>query len=121
MTDNKEYWGTPSDRGNIKISEEVITSIASIAVSETEGADQITNPISDIAGFLGKKQSKGIKVAFVYDNVEIDITCQTKFGHSVYEVAKDIQENVKSSVESMTGLTCTAINVSITGITFEKE
>lgn len=121
MTDNKEYWGIPSDRGNIKISEDVIASIASIAVLETEGAEQSQYAITDIAGFLGKKQSKGVKVAFVYDNVEIDITCQTKFGSSVFEIAKSIQENVKSSVESMTGLTCTAVNVSITGITFEKE
>ena len=123
MTDNKEYWATSSDRGNIKISEEVISTIASIAVLETEGTSGITTGItSDIAGLLGKKlTAKGIKVTFVYDDVEVDIACQVKFGVSVFDTAKSIQENVKSSIESMTGLTCKTVNVTITGIAFEKE
>lgn len=121
MTENREYWGAPSDRGNVKISEDVIASIATIAVSETENAVYTSNTISELAGFLSKKQTKGVKVAFVYDNVEVDISCQVKFGSVVFDVAKNIQENVKSSIESMTGLTCTAVNVSIIGIAFEKQ
>ena len=122
MTDNREYWATSSDRGNVKISEEVISTIASIAVLETEGATNIATGItSDIAGLLGKKTAKGIKITFVYDDVEVDIACQVKFGTSVFETAEKIQENVKSSIESMTGLTCKVVNVTITGIVFEKE
>lgn len=123
MTENKEYWATLGERGNIKISEDVIATIATIAVMETEGAGNvITGITSDIAGLIGKKTaSKGVKVSFVYDDVEIDISCQVKFGSSVFETAEKIQENVKSSIESMTGLNCKVVNISITGISFEKE
>lgn len=123
MTENKEYWAKPSDRGNVKISEDVVSTIVSVAVLETEGASSITTSLTtDIAGFLGKKiQSKGIRVNFVYDDVEISIDCQLKFGSSVFETATKIQENVKSAVESMTGLNCKVVDVNITGITIEKE
>ncbi|MFI3227345.1 MAG: Asp23/Gls24 family envelope stress response protein [Clostridia bacterium] len=123
MTENKEYWATLGERGNIKISEDVIMTIASLAVLETEGADSvITGLTSDIAGLLGKKTaSKGVKVTFVYDDVEIDITCQVKFGSSVFETAEKIQENVKNAIESMTGLTCKVVNITITGVSFDKE
>lgn len=122
MTENKEYWASLGERGNIKISEDVIATIASVAVLETEGADSVISGLSaDIAGLIGKKtSSKGVRVSFVYDDVEIDISCQVKFGSSVFETAEKIQENVKNAVESMTGLSCNVVNISVTGVAFDR-
>lgn len=122
MTENKEYWASTSERGNVKISEDVITTIVSVAVLETEGASNIvTSVTSDIAGLLGKKTpGKGIKIIFDYDDVEVDVTVLVKFGKSVFETATAIQENVKAAIESMTGLKCKLVNVSVAGIEFDK-
>lgn len=35
MADHKEYWSTESDQGSIRISEDVVASIAALATSET--------------------------------------------------------------------------------------
>lgn len=127
MAENKEYFTSTSDRGNVKISEDVISTIVSVAVLETEGAAAITTGITqDIAGLIGKKAKniapkKGVRVNFAYDDVEIEIDCQVIFGSSVFEIAMKIQENVKAAVESMTGLKCKTVDVNITGVTFEKE
>lgn len=123
MTDNKEYWSSTSDRGNVKISEDVISTIVSVAVLETEGVFNVaTSLTSDIAGLLGKKNNgnKGIRVSFVYDDVELDIAILINFGSVVFDTAKLVQENVKTAVESMTGLTCKTINVTVAGISFDK-
>ena len=37
MADHKEYWSTESDQGSIRISEDVVASIAALSASETKG------------------------------------------------------------------------------------
>ena len=37
MADHKEYWSTTGDQGTIKISEDVVASIAALTAAETEG------------------------------------------------------------------------------------
>ena len=40
MADHKEYWSTESDQGSIRISEDVVASIAALSASETKGVFQ---------------------------------------------------------------------------------
>ena len=70
MSDVKEYWpcaGEIAD-GNIKISEDVLASIATIAVTETEGvaaaASTVGAEITEM--FSGRKGStpRGVKIRF---------------------------------------------------------
>ena len=44
-----------------------------------------------------------------------------KFGQSVFSLAKTVQDAVKSSVESVAGLTVAQVNVNICGIAMPKE
>ncbi len=122
MIENKEYWSSAEDKGSVKISEDVINTIALVATNETDGvASVFTSVTSDIASLLGKKVStKAVNSTFVDDNVEIAISIVVNFGISVFDTAKSVQENVKSAIESMTGLVCDTINVTVSGISFEK-
>ena len=43
------------------------------------------------------------------------------FGYNICDVAKEVQENVKSSIESMTGLRVVEINVHVGGVTFKPS
>ena len=45
MADHKEYWSTESDQGSIRISEDVVASIAALSASETK----ITRPQKNIS------------------------------------------------------------------------
>ena len=43
------------------------------------------------------------------------------YGYAVVNVAKAVQENVTSAVESMTGIQVTEVNVNVCGITVEHK
>ena len=121
MADHKEYWSTESDQGSIRISEDVVASIAALATSETAGVGGLYSTLtSDIVGFLSKKNlSKGVRIEIGEEGtVKIEIGFLALFGHNICEVAKQVQENVRSSVESMTGLKVTEVNVHVGGVTF---
>lgn len=121
MADHKEYWSTESDQGSIRISEDVVASIAALATSETAGVSGLYSTLtSGIVGFLSKKNlSKGVRIEIGEEGtVKIEIGFLALFGHNICEVAKQVQENVRSSVESMTGLKVTEVNVHVGGVTF---
>ena len=121
MADHKEYWSTESDQGSIRISEDVVASIAALAASETEGVSGLYSSItSDIVSFLSKKNlSKGVRIDISDEGtVKVDIGFLAVFGHNICDVAKQVQQNVKSSVESMTGLKVVEVNVHVGGVTF---
>ena len=120
MAENN-YWSSEDDQGVIRISEEVVASIAAIAVTETEGVSGLCSSL-DIAELLGKRNlSKGIKITFVENNVTIETGIMVQYGMSVLQVAKAVQNNVKTAVESMSGLQVPEVNVRVCGISFEKQ
>lgn len=124
MADHKDYWSTTSDQGSIKISEDVVASIAALSASETEGVGGLYSSLtSDIVSFLSKKNlSKGVRIDLREDGtVGVEIGFLALFGHNICDVAKMVQENVKSSVESMTGLKVAAVDIHVGGVTFESE
>ena len=75
MAESKNYIVQPQEGGNILISEDVIASIASLAVREVEGVYGLSaTQTLDLTAILGKKNlSSGIRVT-LQDNV-IDIAC----------------------------------------------
>lgn len=119
MADNKQYITQTQENGNVMISEDVVSTIATHAIQEVEGVVSLsTKPGSDIADLIGKKQwGKGLKINIHEDNsilVECDIILA--YGQSVVAVANAVQESVTSAVESMTGSKVTAVNVNVCGI-----
>lgn len=124
MADHKDYWTTAGDQGTIKISEDVVASIAALAASETEGVSGLYSSFTnDIASFLGKKNlAKGVRVVLGDDDtVEVEICYLAKYGFSICDVAKNVQEAVRTSVEAMTGLRTSAVNIYVGGVTFDAS
>ena len=111
------------ENGNIKISDEVISTIATIAVSEVNGVHGMGGSFAgDIVEKFGKKTlTKGVKITMDGNEVVLDLNVVLKYGVRIPEIAWNVQENVKKSVESMTGLTVTKVNVRIVGIEVEKD
>lgn len=112
------------EMGIVKISDEVVEVIAGLAASEIEGIEGMsTTLVGGITQILsGKKNvSKGIKVNVEEDKAVIDLHVVVKYGIKIPEVARKVQENVKKSVESMTGLNVAGINLYIQSIVLPKE
>lgn len=123
MSENKEYVSRSDELGNIHISEEVLAAIAAAATLEVEGVNALSaNLGSDLAELLGKKNlAKGIQVEMEEEKVKVELSILMEYGHTIPEVGKAVQDNVKNAVESMTGLEVAAVNVAVSGIAFEKK
>lgn len=109
--------------GNIKISVEVVSTIAGIATSEIDGVScMYTSFVGGVAQKLGAKKStsKGVKVDMSSESVSIDLYVVVDYGVKIPELAWSIQENVKDRVEGMTGLIVDKVNIHIEGISFDK-
>ncbi len=121
MADSKDYWTSESDQGSVRISEDVIASIAAIAASETEGVGNLYSGIgTNVAEFLGKKSlAKGVKVLFHGDLVEVEVSLLAQYGYSIPDVCRQVQGAVRSSIQSMTGMRTSAVNVNVGGVSFE--
>lgn len=114
---------TQGKEDKIKISEEVIATIAGIAASEVDSLASMSGGLVDgIAGMLGRKNlGKGIKVEIKDNYVVIDLSIIMQYGCKIHEVSREIQERVRSAVESMTGMQVTAVNVNVLGISMGKD
>jgi len=111
------------NNGSIKISDEVIATISSVAVSEIDGVCGLMGSIAgELAIKFGKKNiNKGIKVVTDDKGITIDISLIVKYGIRIPEIAWEVQENVKKAVEAMSGLTVEKVNVHVAGVEFEKS
>lgn len=110
--------------GIVKISDEVVEVIAGLAASEIDGIEGLsTTLVGGITQILsGKKNvSKGIKVIMEEDSATIDLSVVVKYGIRIVDVAEKVQENVKKSVELMTGLKVKSVNVYIQNVVLPKE
>lgn len=112
-----------SKKGNVIISDEVISVISAIAAKSVEGVSGMQASVAGgIVEFLGKKNpGKGVKVAVSENDVEIEISISVLYGVKIQEVASEIQEKVASEVEAMTGYNVKAVNISVDGLTIPKE
>ena len=119
MAENKQYVTQQQEQGAVLISEDVIATIISNAVSEVEGIVGLnTKPGADIADAIGKKNwGKGIKITIGQDS-ELSIDCNVNigYGQSVVNVAKSVQDAVTAALESTAGVKVSAINVNVCGI-----
>lgn len=108
--------------GNVKVSDEVIMVIAGLAATEVEGvtsiSGNITNEVISKAG--AKSLSKGVRISFDEDKVQVDISVTLDYGYSIPKVSALIQERIKNTIENMTGLTVTNVNVRIAGVNIDK-
>lgn len=109
---------------NIQISNDVVASIAGMAASQVPGVAEMAGGfaggISEVLS--GKKNmSKGIKVDVTDNNVKVDVNIIVEYGSRIPDVAYEIQNRVKKSIENMTGLTATEINVHVQGVSDIQE
>lgn len=113
----------PNDFGVIRIADEVVSTVAGLAAIEVEGVASMSGGWgTDLVEKLGKKNfGKGIKVEVAEDETAIDIYLSIQFGYAIPEVAENVQKEVKTAVEGMTGLKVTAVNVHIVSVSIKKS
>ena len=108
-------------KDNVTYKKNVVISIVSLATQEINGVASISRKsVSVIKSALSKNINRGIIVGFENNTASIDVFVNVKFGYSVKDVAFRVQENIKSSIESMTDFKVEAINVHVIGVVFNN-
>lgn len=104
--------------GEVKIADEVIAIIAGLAASEVKGvASMAGNATRDLIEKLGVKSlTKGVKLQVEDQEVNVAMNVNLKYGFSVPETSKEIQDKVKTAIETMTGLSVTGVNIKIVNV-----
>lgn len=110
--------------GVVKISDEVVSVIAGIAAEEIDGVMEfqhgVTNNISQL--LKGKKSSgKSVRVTLEEDRATIELEVTVEYGVKILDVVAQVQENVKKTVEAMTGLVVSGVNVYVQNIYLPKD
>ena len=107
-----------SNHGKVNIADDVIGVIGSIAAAEIEGVKSLSGTFSEeIMSVMGKKSfNKGVRVEMENDVILIELSVIVDYGTKIHEIAKQVQENVKIAIESMTGFKVSAVNVFVEGI-----
>lgn len=117
-TENKEEVLPESDE-SIKIANDVVASIAGVAVSEVPGVCGMAGGITEIFGKKGL--TRGIKVEVGEKDTKIDVNIIVEYGVRIPDVAFQIQNRVKKAVETMTGLNVSSVNIHIQGINIAEK
>lgn len=109
--------------GLIRISDDVVATIAGLAALETPGIAAMSGGISEgLAKRLsGKNVQKGVSVEVGQLEAAIDLRVIVKYGIPIHEVCRSLQLNVRESVENMTGLQVVEVNVKVEGVAFKEE
>ena len=115
---NQEEIIAENDEG-IKISNDVVASIAGVAVSEVPGVYGMAGGITEIFG--KKSLTKGIKVDVGEKETKIDVNIIVEYGVRIPDVAFQIQNRVKKAVETMTGLNVSSVNIHVQGINIAEK
>lgn len=101
--------------GQVKISNDVIATIAGLAALEVEGVETTTTFTDKLL------KNNGIKIQVEDEDVNLDVMVMIEYGTSIPDIAFKVQENVKNTVETMTGLKVSQVNIHVQGISFKKE
>jgi uncharacterized alkaline shock family protein YloU len=109
--------------GEVRVADEVVTIIAGLAATEVEGvssmAGNITNEIVAKTGI--KNLSKGVRVEVLDGIVSVDLNLNIKYGFTIPDVSSNVQERVRTAIETMTGLEVGTINVRIATVDMTDE
>ena len=93
--------------GTVKMDADLITVIAALAATEVNGVSSMAGNLThELIRRMGMRSlSSGVRTQIEGEEVSFDLSVNVDFGRSITDVSKEIQERVKNTVETMTGLT----------------
>src|SRR3954449_2602916 len=112
--------GLQSSQGTTTIAQDVVQKIAGLAAREVAGVYALGGGTARTLGALreripGASQAigQGVTVEVGEKQAAVDLDLVTEYGVPIADVARSVRRNVVSSVEGMTGLQVTEVNISV--------
>ena len=91
--------------------------------TEVDGVAAMAGDVQkELVSKLGMKVlSKGVRIAFEDSGIRVDLSIILEYGCSIPEVTAAVQERVKSSIETMTGLKVVDVNIRVADVKIDNE
>lgn len=107
-----------TDLGVVRINNDAITTIASVAAMEIRGIYRMGGGLAKtIFETLFKKRGhRGVKIEMKDSEVKLTVFIIVEYGVDIPKIADEVQEMVKRSVEKMTGLVLSEVDVVVEGV-----
>ncbi|CAN5155503.1 hypothetical protein BH20ACT24_BH20ACT24_00030 [soil metagenome] len=119
-----------TERGKTSIADAVVAKIAGIAAQEISGVHNMGAGAARALGALkerlpigssGPSASQGVSVEVGERQAAIDVDLVAEYGVSIPDLAQAVRDNVSQSVERMTGLEVTEVNVNVDDVWLGEE
>ncbi len=114
---------TSTSMGELVISEEVISAIATNVAKDVDGIAGFSNRPVDVVNTIKKgslKVMSPVRVLADGEDLNISIYVNMLPGKKIRQVAEEVQQAVKESVQNMTGKLVSKVNVIIAGLEFDQ-
>lgn len=108
-----------NDLGVVNISKEVISIMAGLTAMECYGlvgmaSQSFQDGISELVGV--KNLSKGIEINITEEGVELDLYIVVEYGVKISEVANNVMDRVKYTLEEKAGVKVKEVNINVQGV-----
>ncbi|MFE9254432.1 Asp23/Gls24 family envelope stress response protein [Streptomyces sp. NPDC006879] len=121
--------GDPATRGRTTIADGVVEKIAGLAAREVTGVHALGGGNSRsfgavrdrVPGSGSKSLTRGVKAEVGEVQTALDMEIVVDYAVSIAAVARDVRENVISSVERMTELEVVEVNIAVTDVKLPDE
>lgn len=106
------------ENGSLQISADALARIAQLATLEVDGvADVATGGAQSVRGLLGKTSLQRPVAVDLQDGVaKLRVSILAAYGSKIMPVCERVQENVKHTVQNMTGITVSRVDVIVAGL-----
>jgi len=117
-----------SDQGTTTIADTVVSKIAGIATRDVSGVHAVGGGAARAVGALRERipggrtnHSQGVSVEVGETQAAVDLDIIAEYGVAIDDLASAVRRNVISSVERMTGLQVTEVNISVNDIHLPED
>jgi uncharacterized alkaline shock family protein YloU len=128
LTETQEAEPSPVVKGLIKVADEVVEKVASLAALEVPGVADMGGDLArafesvrERVGLGSRRANQGVSAEIHDRQVAIDLTIVVEYGHVVMDVAAEVKANVAATVSRMLGMGVTEVNVTVDDVRLPGE
>ncbi len=120
--------GLQSTQGTTSIADTVVSKIAGIAAKDVSGVYALGGGASRALGAVRERipgarvnHSQGVSVEVGETQAAVDLDMIAEYGVAIADLAASVRRNVITSIERMTGLQVTEVNISVADIHLPED
>ena len=120
--------GLQTSQGTTTIADTVVSKIAGIAAKDVSGVYALGGSASRALGAMRERipggrvnHSQGVSVEVGEKQTAVDIDMIAEYGVAIADLAAGVRRNVITSIERMTGLQVTEVNISVADIHLPED